>query len=1587
MSNKGVGQKKNCPPEIPEDAADETSCVICESPDNSRMVACDACMKWFHFKCVGVDESIQNRDWSCEKCVLSQVAGGFSTPVTAESNSSLNNRPSYDGQLRDQLEKLQRRFDEQQKAFKRVLREKDREIQEALRHQYNYYGSAAAAKATEGQQSQSVSNSGRESTGALPKANSTSVSTGGLSKSRVEEELKLLEQKQALENKHFEERRSLLQRFGCADAATRNYSSRLNANAVEFEMSYADNETAYRNSVPDGFEPELSRSQLAARQAVPKDLPTFSGNPEEWPLFFASFESTSRMCGYSDEENLIRLQRSLKGKALESVRSRLLHPSNLTGVIATLRTLFGRPEIIVHSLVSKIRDMPSPRAEKLPTLIDFGVAVQNMCATIKACGLAEHLCNVALLQELVDRLPAVIKLNWALHRQTLHSVTLSDLGDWLEKLVEAACAVTIPAVSGQHGVHRGEGRGRKGDNFLNVHTDGNIAYDMQNTPIKSKEPQQGSGKFCVACKEGCSSLERCKRFHAMDVESRWSLLKEYKLCRKCLRRHFGACSVKTPCGKSGCKFMHNKLLHDDARYSQLTVINNPASHQDFASQNCNVHLKAVEKILFRYIPVILHGRGGATVKTYAFLDDGSSATLMDHCLLKELNLEGTPNPLCLNWTAGQQRSENESVELPIRISGDQSGSKIYEMLKVHTVHKLALPFQSISMNQLSARYPHLEGVPFKSHEAISPQILIGIDNCRLGHILSSKEGEVNHPVAAKTRLGWLVYGPCGTAPKGSTSDIAHHSFHMCPCNKERENNLNNALKEYFSLDSLGISKTAKPLLSRDEERARYLLTTQTRLVGKRYETGLLWRFDNIRLPDSKGMALQRLRCLETRMHRDKKLAEILKAKVRHYEDIGYIRKLTSYEVAEKHPRAWYLPIFPVVNPNKPGKVRIVWDAAASVSGVSLNSFLLSGPDQLTSLISVLYKFREFRVAITGDIREMFHQVLVNETDQHSQRFLWRDGDTDREPEVFQMKVMTFGATCSPSIAQYVKNHNAERFRHQYPRAVEAIHKEHYVDDMLSSVETEDEAARLALDVCYIHSQGGFEIRNWLSNSRKVLDKLRVGVTDEKNMDLYSVIATEKVLGLWWCTATDKFTFRLSPKHNKEIIFSNKTPTKREVLRTLMTIYDPLGLIGNFLMYLKVLLQEIWRSGVGWDDEIPTKLDEKWKVWLCVLPSVEQVQIPRCYRQVTAIDKNYVTQLHIFVDASESGMAAVVYVRFEQNSQIECALVGSKTRVAPLRYLSIPRMELQAAVIGVRLADTIAKSHRLTISERFFWTDSRDVICWLQSEHRRYSQFVACRVSEILESSTMSEWRWISTKLNVADEGTKWQKVPDLKPTSRWFRGVEFLWMPMSVWPPSVHSGSTTEELRSNILHHTIQEPVVCVERFSKWKRLLRTVAYVKRFVSILRCKVEGMAKQTGPLTHEELIAAEWFIYSLVQRQVYPEEVRILADIKSDTQNCKRLLPKSSFLYTLCPVADDRGVLRVNGRINAIKFVGDLTKRPILLPEKNRITDLIIGDYHSKSTTFRSFVLCITVYAKCVNCAKFVERVLCLLKWENSQKPV
>ncbi|XP_062565178.1 uncharacterized protein LOC134227602 [Armigeres subalbatus] len=855
----------------------------------------------------------------------------------------------------------------------------------------------------------------------------------------------------------------------------------------------------------------------------------------------------------------------------------------------------------------------------------------------------------------------------------------------------------------------------------------------------------------------------------------------------------------------------------------------------------------------------------------------------------------------------------------------------------------------MNMDKLSSKYKYLGGLPIECYRNISPRILIGIDNCRLGHALNSREGREGEPVASRTRLGWIVYGPCSTAAGSpSKSYSAYHSFHICSCREHSDEDLHKAVKDYFSLESIGVLNLKKELLSKDDDRAIHILESQTKLKGNRYETGLLWKYEDVRLPNNKQMAMKRLICLEKRLSKDPDLAKAFIEKLRDYEQKGYIKRLSHAETQPRHPRSWYLPIFPVQNPNKPGKLRIVWDAAASVNGVSLNSALLTGPDLLVSIVEVLYKFREFRIAVAGDIVEMFHQVLMNENDQQSLKFLWRKCEQNREPDVYVMTVMIFGASCSPSSAQFVKNRNAQRFENEFPSAVEAILHEHYVDDILTSVETEVEAEKLAKEVEYIHGQAGFKIHNWLSNSRNVLTSLGSEVRNERSLHTTDEYATDKVLGMWWCTATDMLTFKVSLRHDSDLLSGRAVPTKRQVLSTLMRIYDPLGLIANFLMFLKILLQEIWRSGVSWDEPIGNKEWNKWQLWLTVLPRIESVQIPRCYRNHTTATESNNIQLHVFVDASENGYAAVAYLRFEEKDSIECALIGSKTRVAPLRFVSIPRLELQAAVIGVRLARCIADSHKLKPSQRFLWSDSRDVICWLNSDHRRYSQFVGCRIGEILEFSEASEWNWISTKINVADDATKWQRLPNLSSNGRWFRGPSFLWEKKEKWPIiKSDPGSTALELRTHTLHHTCQQPIIDVNKFSRWNRLVRHVAYVRRFPMNVRRQLMKKMLITGPLEQEELAKAENYIFKTVQADAFSEEIKILREAAREPWRNKRSLPKHSALYKLSPHFDNEEIIRMDGRIDACEFAKGDAKHPILLPKCHHVTDLILSDMHVK----------------------------------------
>ncbi|XP_036340974.1 uncharacterized protein LOC118750361 [Rhagoletis pomonella] len=1200
------------------------------------------------------------------------------------------------------------------------------------------------------------------------------------------------------------------------------------------------------------YDATLLPSHVAARQAITKDLPSFSGKPEA--LFITNYVQSTERCGFSDQENLIRLQKCLKGAALESVRGKLMMPATVNLAIETLRMLFGRPDVIHETLQRKLREVPPVRIERLES---FGLAVQNYRATMQALGLDGYLNDPMLLNELLSKLPSEMKLEWGRRRLSLARVDIIAFDEWLVPPQSLHQVTPVNSVPSEVKV------GNKG------RRERLLVHDASSTSA-SRTP--GSQKVsCHKC-TGAHDLAECREFKALSRQLRWQLIKEKRLCIRCFKNHqVRRCNSNKWCGVDGCRLAHNPLLHGQ-RLQQQTKPHESDDTGNAEVENSVIclHQKPHDRAIFRYVPVTLHANG-VTLETVALIDEGASCTLLDDTLARQLKLSGPSEDLCLRWTGNITQQDKNSQIVSFEISARGNDSVKYGMRSVRTIANLKLPRQSLQVGDIRER-DHLKSLPIVSYDSSRAGLLIGLDRVKLCVPLEVRQNQNDGLVAARCRLGWSVYG----RDKHDRSPN-ERLMHICECSKD--GNLDNLMRSFFSVESVGISPTVKPPMSKDDERAWQIMQSTTKYVEseRRWETGLLWRFDRIDLPQSYQMALKRLECLERKMDKDPHLKDFITECIQDYLRKGYVRKLSADEISTGG-KAWYIPIFSVISVNK-GKRRLVWDAAAKVEGTALNDVLLKGPDLLRSLVGVLLRFREKPVALCGDIREMSHQVGVIKADQAAQQFLWRDGDRTREPDTFVMVVMTLGASCSPSLANYIKNRNAYRFKDKFTSAVAAIVENTFVGDWLQSVETEDEMILLATEVPHIHKEGGFEMRHWLSNSKRVSRVMagQSGLVDkcieEPGND------AENVLGMWWRPHTDELMF---VQQFKEQFFDELSiPTKREILRAVMTIFDPLGLLGFFVIKAKMILQDVWRSGVTWDEPIQDKERFAWWNWVRKLQSLNNVRIPRCYTFVSRCEN---LELHVFVDSSILAYAAVAYLRAEVKGEFYCSLVISKTRVAPLKPLSVPRLELMAAILGLRLARFAQDELSVAISRRVFWSDSKDVLYWIRSDARKFNQFVAVRIGEILQGSQLNEWRWVSSKQNVADDGTKWDDNLTLDSNARWFTGPDFLRAPEHSWPQSEFIMPHEEGL--DTVHHVNDEMDVrnsCVPdptRFSKWERLRAVQMCVLRFLRLIM-KSEAKNPVAERLLREKTCdGAELLIFRECQSESFAEELNQLKQPKA-----------------------------------------------------------------------------------------------------------
>ena len=696
------------------------------------------------------------------------------------------------------------------------------------------------------------------------------------------------------------------------------------------------------------------------------------------------------------------------------------------------------------------------------------------------------------------------------------------------------------------------------------------------------------------------------------------------------------------------------------------------------------------------------------------------------------------------------------------------------------------------------------------------------------------------------------------------------------------------------------------------------------------------------MPDNRIAAELRLQGLSRRFDRDTLLRDRYAANMEDMFSKKYASKVPDEELMRSDGKVWYLPHHAVVNPKKPEKVRIVFDCAAKFNGVSLNEQVLSGPDLTNRLIGILLRFRQEPIAIMADIESMFHQVSVTPDDRDVLRFLWwPHGDVSQQPAVYRMNVHLFGGTWCPSCSSFALRRVAIDNQQDFMiETVYTVKRNFYVDDCLKSVKDETEAVLLIQELRSLLSKGGFRLTKFMSNSERVLASVPLKERSEGVKYIDFELNYERALGISWSVSEDCFVFNTCCK--------SVPCTKRGLLSSMSSVYDPLGFLSQFILKAKKLIQDLTRRKAGWDESIQEEEQREWMQWLEGHKRLKELKIPRCLKLASSHGAQY--ELHHFADASSIAYGCVSYLRiFERDEKAHCSFLTARSRLAPIRAVSIPRLELMAALMAVNVDHMLKRELDLCIQRTVFWTDSTVVLQYIYSESKRFHTFVANRVSIIIEATLPEQWRHVPTKQNPADNASRGLTAEELLANERWWSAPSFLRRPEDTWPVQHYLSVVSDddpEVKGNasavhLLNVTdFKQTDVTDQLFryrTSWMKLKVDIAWMLRFMLYLKAKSNPeVPVRSGRLEVSELQKAELQIVKYVQHQEITIDV---AKLNVGDGRKPVIVSKSSRLYRLEPMMTEDGIVRVGGR---------LSTHPIILPNMHSVTNLVINHFHAIS---------------------------------------
>lgn len=1232
-------------------------------------------------------------------------------------------------------------------------------------------------------------------------------------------------------------------------------------------------------------------------------LPSFSGDILQWPTFRDKFVAlVDSDPDLSPIEKFHLLAGCVTDRAATVVNSLKMTDMNYPIVWRKLIDQFDNPRLSASTLVDGLLSFRRMEFETVPGLSAFLHVFDESLQSLKMFDIED-----------VSSFIMFVLANKNLPRGTreLFEKENSNTFPGIEDLVKfVRCRIKIlENIDGAAGKH--------------------MPKDKSNGRFSGKpigklmmvSAQGDANPKCPICKAP-HDIQVCSEFLSMQAPKRFKMITSFRRCFRCLSATHvsSACTSDVFCVT--CKGSHHSLLHFQKSRVRPPSVNGGSSASAPSGMNRGASPSPVSTSAVSHVgkmgpsTVVLgtalahtRDRFGQTVDVRVLVDSGSQISAITESCAHHLGLTITKWTVPVSGLAGVTLPTVKGLTSCTITPRFESNTELEVNTWVLPTITVNLPTSPLPAS-IKSSYAHLALADPKFDIPATIDLLLGADLYH--HVFDGKQySEEGNPTAYSSIFGWILIGPVYPAAA---------SYHQAVV-VSLATSLEDMVRKFWEVDE----PTTAPSETTEDGFCEKLFFEHTMIDRSgRYIVPLPFRDANPQemLKGTRNIAQKRFLNLERRLILNPTLYEAYRDFMAEYVRLGHMQVANT-------PGDYIIPHHAVTkDENGKLKIRVVFDASSrSSGGHSLNDVLLTGPKLQNDITDILLRFRFPRFVFVADICKMYRQILIRPEHRSFQHILWRPSPADELIE-YELNTVTYGTGPAPYLAIKVLHRVAESCRAKHPKVHEALFHNTYVDDVCAGDDVLDGVLDLQRDLMAVLAKHGFELKKWTSNCDEVLARIDPSSRSETTIPFEnSEDAYVRVLGSHWDPAHDVIGYHVSSELG--------VYTKRGVLSVIARLYDPIGMLAPVTFWAKDLLQRLWKLGLHWDSELPPDLLNQWRTYLEDLPAVSQSTLPRHIDIVSA------TEIHLcgFCDASNKGYAAVVYIRVYTRSTINIYLLGAKSKVAPVKIMTTPRLELCGALLLAKWMDRLktALEPQVNIDKMYSWTDSSIVLSWLVSPQINYKIFVTNRIAKIRQLLPDCQWNHVPSEDNPADCVSRGLLASQLAKYTLYWNGPKLLrdleptdgqFIPI---PPD-----ELPELKSHgplvSLVNTTSDFAGIISRYSSLSCAQRVFALVWRFIA----KTKKCQPGNGLIHRSELQKALDTLVYMTQRQYFGTWMEKLHD--SPPSN----IPNS--FRKLKPYLDECGIIRVGGRLRNSNL-SEHAKFPMLVPKGSHIASLILQHYH------------------------------------------